>query len=170
MRALGTWIGAAILSVLAGAGVGAASLSGGGSDQQIDWITVGPWEGGAYQSAADGSIYCAVWDDYGAGTGIWIGWDSTGLYLNITDPDDFYFQEGQTFWTNVRLDNIVQWDAEAYVSYSDTINIDFANRRDLIDPLRYADTIFLDGLGVWYTLVGSDEAVQAVENCYWTYN
>lgn len=172
MRAWGKWIGAAMLSILAGGSVGAASLSGsgGGSDQQIDWITVGPWEGGAYQSAADGSIYCAVWDDYGSGIGIWLGWDSTGFYINVTDPGNFNFTEGQSFWTQVRLDNIVQFEAEAYVSYYDTINIDLAQRRDLIDPFRYAEWLYFDGLGTSYSLVGSDEAVQAVENCYWTYN
>lgn len=140
------------------------------ADQLIESWNVKGWEGGAYRNASTGEIFCALWDDYGSGTGMWLGWDSTGFYINLTDPEDFNFQPETTFWTPVRIDNRYQADFEAYAMDSASINIDFATNRKAIDAVRFGEKIFFDDWNLWYTLNGSDAAITAIETCFRNYN
>jgi hypothetical protein len=140
------------------------------ADQLIESWDVNGWEGGAYRNAGTGEVYCALWDDYGRGTGIWFGWDSTGFYMNLTDPEDFNFQPETTFWTSIRIDQRFNAEVEAYVMDPTSINIAFAVNRRAIDAMRSGEKLYFDMWEIWYTLNGSDAAITAIETCYRSYN
>lgn len=140
------------------------------ADDLVESWSVQGWEGGAYSNASTGEIYCALWEGYGAGAGIWLGWDATGYYMNVTDPEGFNFQPDTTFWTSIRVDQIYQADVEAYVIDPATLNIDFAQNRQAITAMRSGNKLYFDAWTIWYTLIGSAAAVSAIENCYANYN
>jgi hypothetical protein len=140
------------------------------ADDLIESWSVQGWDGGAYRNSDTGEVYCAMWDDYGSGTGIWLGWDVTGFYINLTDPGSLNLQTDTTFWTAFRIDTIYYADVEAYVMDPTTINIDFGQNRNAINAIKAGQKMFLDEWELWYTLIGTGAAVSSLETCYWNYN
>jgi hypothetical protein len=61
-------------------------------------------------------------------------------------------------------------DVEAYVMDPESINIDFADNRKAIDAMTNGEKLYLDEWDLWYTLYGTQQAIPALENCYWSYN
>jgi len=138
------------------------------ADDLIESWNVEGWEGGAYRNADSGEVYCALWDDYGDDAGIWLGWDSLGFYMNVTDPVYLALDPDSTFWTGFRVDQ--RYSADVYVMETDTFNIDFGHNKNAIEAVKSGERMYFDELDIWYTLYGTRKAVEAIENCYWNYN
>ena len=155
---------AAAIALLVGIAAPAAA------DDLIESWSAEGWEGGAYRNLESGEIYCAVWDDYGDESGVWLGWDGLGFYMNISDPLYLVLEPDTTFWTSFRVDDSYSADVEVYVMEADTFNIDFGHNKNAIDAVKGGEEMYFDELDVVYTLYGTRAAIDMIESCYWNYN
>ena len=150
---------AAVLTVLAGS----ASVS---ADDLIKAWPTGGWEGGAFQDAATGEIYCLLWHEYGNFVEMELGLDTHGYYIVLSDPDTFEFTNQDPFAAALQVDGSPPVEFRAYADSAGTMVVDIAANAEFMQQLAGGNRLALPAYGSSYGLDGSSGAVAALQNCY----
>jgi hypothetical protein len=147
---------------------GATSAPSGSPDDSglIEPLSVAGWAGGAYYDEFSDENYCELSDDYDGGVTVWVGWDSDGFYLTITDAATFKVEAYQDIQVALRIDGFFKRTVTAYSLDTDTLDFTFGEDRQAIDAFRKGIKLYLDQWDHWYTLYGLGKAITALEDCY----
>lgn len=139
--------------------------SGDARNGPLEPMSVQGWDGGAYRDSK-GSVYCELYDDYGNGAELLVGWDKYGFYLLVTDPNTLKLEPWSDFETTVAVDKIYRAKVKAFSYDVDMLELDFGTDRSAANALRKGDRMVLEEWDHWYTLHGTGAAIEAVEACF----
>lgn len=134
------------------------------AQELIQPLSVAGWEGGAYRRD-DGRPLCALWDTYGEGVGLWLGWDETGFYIDVVDPR-LGLEPGQVYGATLQIDDRWRAEAEGYAIAADTLAITFGQDEAAISAFRGGKELYLPEIDRSYTLHGTKDAIVALIRCY----
>jgi hypothetical protein len=144
---------------------GSGGSGGAARNSPFEPISVQGWDGGAYRDSKD-TVYCELYDDYGNGAELLVGWDKYGFYLLITDPNTLKLEPWADFETTVSVDKLYRAKVKAFAYDTDLLELYFGTDRKAINALRKGDKMVLEEWDHWYTLHGTGAAIDAIEACY----
>lgn len=153
-----------LLATLLVTGILLGSAGAAPAQELIQPLSVAGWDGGAYRRP-DGRVLCAVWDQYAAGVGLWLGWDDTGFYIDIQD-DRFQLEPDRLHRVTLQIDDRWRANAEGYAIDATTIAVTFQTDPAALGAFRAGEKLYLLELDRVYTLNGTAEAIGALERCY----
>jgi hypothetical protein len=110
-------------------------------------------------------VLCAVWDQYAEGVGLWLGWDDTGFYIDITDSR-FQLEPDHLHTVTLQIDDRWRAEAEGYAVDTTTLAVTFQTDPAALGAFRAGERLYLLELDRAYTLNGTADAIGALERCY----